>query len=157
MAVQRFTRKEMQKIISEIMDQDVKVLPIGNHELRRHLVYRVIAGDEDFVFKYANRPIKDLRDGLKRACAKSKIKYGRFIEGGFIFHDLRRTFITNARKAGVRSNVTNNITGHSNRGNMNARYDQIDDSDLIKAIDKIEGYLENVSETVSKTQNQVFK
>ncbi len=51
MSVQRFTRKEMQKIISEIMDRDVQVLPIGNHELRRHLVYRVIANDDEYVFK----------------------------------------------------------------------------------------------------------
>ena len=111
-------------------------------------------GQEDFVFTYATRPIKDLRDGLKRACEKAEISYGRFTEGGFIFHDLRRTFITNARKAGVTSNVTNRITGHSNRGNMNARYDQIDALDLLKAIDQIEDYLESVSQNVSQAQNQ---
>ena len=96
-----------------------------------------------------------MRDGLKRACEKVGIIYGRFAEGGIIFHDLRRTFITNARKAGVTSNVTNRITGHSNRGNMNARYDQIDGSDLLKAIDKIEDYLESISENVSEDPNRI--
>jgi integrase len=111
-------------------------------------------GKQGYVFTYGKKPIKDLRDGLKRACEKADIAYGRFTEGGFIFHDLRRTFITNARKAGVTSNVTNKITGHSNRGNMNARYDQIDASDLQKAIDQIENHLESVSQNVSQAQNQ---
>lgn len=41
MAVQRYSRLEMQAIISNILKEDVTILPIGNHELRRHLVYRV--------------------------------------------------------------------------------------------------------------------
>jgi len=67
MSIQRFSRKEMQKIISEILDKDVQVLPIGNHELRRHLVYKVISDNYDFVFKYyyqknfGNREIASLK------------------------------------------------------------------------------------------------
>ena len=103
---------------------------------------------------YAQRPIKDFRDGLSGTCEKAGIKYGRFVEGGFIFHDLRRTWITNARKAGVARNVIMKITGHSNRGNMNARYDQIDDSDLLNAIDQIEVYFSNVDHFVDHEKNQ---
>jgi integrase len=139
--------KEMTK------ERKPKKVPISK-TLRSVLMQLPNRGKEDFVFKYANKPIKDLRDGLKRACARCEIKYGRFEEGGFIFHDLRRTFVTNARKAGCARNVIMKITGHSNSGNMNARYDQIDPSDLLSAIDQIEGYLESVSETVSKTQNK---
>jgi hypothetical protein len=40
---------------------------------------------------------------------------------------------------------------------MNARYDQIDASDLLKAIDQIEDYLESVSQNVSQAQNREFK
>jgi integrase len=130
-----------------------KTIPISK-TLRSVLMQLPDRGKKGHVFTYANRPIKDLRDGLKRACEKADIAYGRFAEGGFIFHDLRRTFITNARKAGVTSNVTNRITGHSNRGNMNARYDQIDASDLLKAMDQIEDYLESVSQNVSQVQNR---
>jgi integrase len=133
-----------------------KTIPISK-TLRSVLMQLPDRGKEDFVFTYGKRPIKDLRDGLKRACEKADIAYGRFTEGGFIFHDLRRTFITNARKAGIASNVTNRITGHSNRGNMNARYDQIDASDLLKAIDQFEDYLESVSQNVSQVQNREFK
>ena len=130
-----------------------KTIPISK-TLRSVLMQLPDRGKEGYVFPYGKRPIKDLRNGLKRACEKADIAYGRFVESGFIFHDLRRTFITNARKAGVTSNVTNRITGHSNGGNMNARYDQIDALDLLKAMDQIEGYLESVSQTVSQVQNQ---
>lgn len=52
MAVQRYSRQEMQAIISNILKEDVTILPIGNHELRRHLVYRVQTHKGIFVFKY---------------------------------------------------------------------------------------------------------
>ena len=132
-----------------------KTVPISK-KLRTVLMQLPGRGNNGYVFTYGKKRIKDLRDGLKRACDKVDIAYGRFAEGGFIFHDLRRTFVTNARKAGVTSNVTNRITGHSNRGNMNARYDQIDDADLLKAIDQIEEYIESVSENVSEEQNREF-
>lgn len=52
MAVQRYSRQEMQAIITSILDTKVTILPIGNHELKRHLVYNVKTSDGDFVFKY---------------------------------------------------------------------------------------------------------
>lgn len=85
MSIQRFTRKEMQKIISEIMDREVQVLPIGNHELRRHLVYRVIADNDEFVFKYyyqknfGNREIASLKSLEGSTVHIPKIvSYGQF-------------------------------------------------------------------------------
>lgn len=130
-----------------------KIVPISK-TLRSVLMQLPGRGNKGYVFAYGKKLIKDLRDGLKRACEKADIAYGRFTEGGFIFHDLGRTFVTNARKAAVTSNVTNRITGHSNRGNMNARYDQIDTADLLKAIDQIEDYIESVSKNVSNEQNR---
>ena len=130
-----------------------KTVPISK-TLRSVLMQLPDRGKNRYVFTYGKKPIKDLWDGLKRACEKVDIAYGRFTDGGFIFHDLRRTFVTNARKAGVTSNVTNRITGHSNRANINARYDQVDDADLLKAIDRIEDYIESVSENVSEEQNR---
>ena len=109
-----------------------------------------IKNKEGYVFKYAGKPIKDVRDGLERACAKCNIKYGRFERDGLIFHDLRRTFATDARKAKIARNVIMSIMGHSDRGNMNARYDQVDQSDLIEAINQIEDYRKSVSKYVSK-------
>ena len=131
-----------------------KTVPISKG-LRYTLMQLPDRGKEGHVFTYANRPIKDIRDGLKRACENADIAYGRFEEGGFIFHDLRRTFITNARKAGVAQNVIMKITGHSNRQNMNARYDQIDASDLLNAVDQIEAYIEKNKGFVEDTKYSV--
>jgi integrase len=47
-----------------------------------------------------------------------------------VFHDLRHCFATNARRAGISRNVIMAIMGHSTGGDMNARYDLIEDSDL---------------------------
>ena len=136
-------------------ERRAKKIPISK-TLRTVLMQIPDRQNNDLVFTYAGKPIKDIRDGLKRVCEKTDIAYGRFEENGFIFHDLRRTFITNARKAKVARNVTMKITGHSDRGNMNARYDQIDASDLINAIDQIEVFFQNVDQNVDQTQNQKF-
>jgi len=72
------------------------------------------------------------------------------VENGFIFHDLRHTFTTNARRAGVHKNVAMAIMGHSSGGDMNRRYDTIEDSDLIEAIDKIETFLQSTDQSTDQ-------
>jgi integrase len=85
----------------------------------------------------SGRTIGDIRAGLKIACKGSKIAYGQKAEGGFIFHDLRRCFTSYARRAGVPKNVIEAIQGHSNAADMNARYDIVEDHDLLSAVDKM--------------------
>jgi integrase len=137
-------------------ERRAKKIPISK-TLRTVLMQIPGRQNYDLVFTYAGKPIKDIRDGLKRACKTADIVYGRFEESGFIFHDLRRTFITNARKAGVSRNVVMSITGHSNARDMNIRYDQIDDSDLLNAIDQLEVFFQNVDHSVDQMQNRDFK
>jgi integrase len=90
------------------------------------------AGDNDHVFVYRGKPVNDIRKGLRDACKSSGIKYGRNVEGGFVFHDLRHTFNTNMRKAGVSDSVIMAITGHSTR-EMFDRYNSIDLDDIENA------------------------
>jgi integrase len=71
-----------------------------------------------------------------KRCKKAGIKYGRFVKGGFIFHDLRHTFNTNMRKAGVSEGVIMKITGHSTR-EMFDTYDTIDADDIRKAVKQL--------------------
>lgn len=52
MTIQRYSKHEMQAIISNILKEDVAIFPIGNHEIRRHLVYKVQSKKGAFVFKY---------------------------------------------------------------------------------------------------------
>lgn len=83
MAVQRYSRNEMQAIISNILQKDITLLPIGNHELRRHLVYKVQTEDGDFVFKYY---YQDTYGGREISTLKllndSDIKHARLIKSG---------------------------------------------------------------------------
>jgi integrase len=98
----------------------------------------------------------DIRDSLKDACEKAGIIYGRFKKDGFIFHDLRHTFNTNMRKAGVAESVIMEITGHSSRS-MFDRYNTIDEDDTRKAIDQLENHFSNVYQTVYQKQDNKNK
>jgi integrase len=125
-----------------------KVVPIAR-PLRDILLTLPGRAAEGFVFTYAKKQVADVTEGIESACVASGIVYGRFAEGGFVFHDLRRGFITYARRAGVERNVIMAITGHSGKGDMNIRYDQIDTADLLKAVDQIEGMFSANSDRIS--------
>ena len=104
--------------------------------------------DDNHVFLYEGKPIKSIRKDLMEACKKADIIYGRFIKDGFIFHDLRHTFNTNMRKAGVAESVIMEITGHSTR-EMFDRYNTIDEEDTRNAVDQLQVFLGNVDQTLT--------
>lgn len=63
----------------------------------------------------------------------------------FVFHDLRHTFNTNIRKAGVDRTVIMDITGHRTT-EMFLRYNTVDDYDVREAMERLSNYLEEGSE-----------
>ncbi len=138
-------------------DREARNIPICDelYQILHALPNRIHgAGEGNHVFQYQGDKIKgDIRDSLKEACKKAGIKYGRFVKGGFIFHDLRHTFNTNMRKAGVPESVIMKITGHSTR-EMFDRYNTVDDEDTRKAIDQLQGYFANVDQNVDQTGNR---
>jgi hypothetical protein len=89
---------------------------------------------------------------LYKGCDKVGIKYGRFTSGGFVFHDLRHTAKTNMRKAGIDRNLRMFIFGHSDGNDMDYRYDTIDNSDLLAAVDQLEMFLQDVDQIVDHGQ-----
>ncbi len=103
------------------------------------------------VFLYYGKPItRNFSQGLKSACKKAGIAWGRDVKGGFIFHDLRHSFITDARRAGVDRTVRMAITGHAIR-DMDQRYDVVEDEDRLAAVRMLEAYrigLENVTKAL---------
>ncbi|MGA9476924.1 MAG: tyrosine-type recombinase/integrase, partial [Desulfobacterales bacterium] len=101
------------------------------------------SGKDNHVVQHKGSPVRDIRDGLRKACEGAKITFGRFTPNGFIFHDLRHTFNTNMRKAGVPESVIMAITGHATR-EMFDRYNTIDGEDTRKAVDQYEAFLANV-------------
>jgi len=138
---------------TDTKDKEVRVIPICN------ALYEVLSKipqsiHDDHVFLYRGidgkkegTPVSVIRKNLAKACEKAGIPYGRFKVDGFIYHDLRHTFITDMRKAGVHDAVTNAITGHSD-GTMRSRYDTVDFDDLMKGVRQLEGYRENVYQSV---------
>jgi integrase len=129
-------------------------IPIGDvlHEmLTDHL--KVVPMREDFpIFNRSGKRIKDIRAALSSACKRAGFTYGRN-DTGFIFHDLRRTFFTDMRKAGVPESVIMEITGHSRKGVI-ARYDQIDLEDKRRAIETLAKYRTSLLEGSEKNLNQ---
>ncbi len=107
------------------------------------------ASDDGYVFLYRRKSVKNINKTLKTACGDAGILYGRFAKGGFVFHDLRHTFNTYMRKAGVAESVIMEITGHSTR-EMFDRYNTIDEEDTRKAVDQLEAFLANVDQTVDQ-------
>ena len=120
---------------TDTKDKEPRAVPISD-DLYATLREIPRAIHDDHVFLYRGKPIQDIRSSLTEACKKTRLTYGRGNAGGFVFHDLRRTFNTNMRKAGVPESVIMAITGHSTRA-MFDRYNTIDEGDLHEAIKRI--------------------
>jgi integrase len=139
---------------TDTKDREPRRVPICNvlYEILRNIPRAI---HDSHVFLYRGKPIRDLRAALKRALKDAGLQYGRSSKDGLVFHDLRHTFNTNMRKAGIPESVIMEITGHSTR-EMFLRYDTVDETDTRNAVDRFEGYLKNVDQNVdqhpSKTQ-----
>ncbi len=135
---------------SDTKEGKAKSVPIGE-ELYKVLskLPRPILGGH--VFLYNSKPIRNrFETALKRACGKAGIVWGREVKGGFVFHDLRHTFVTNMRKAGVDRDVRAAIVGHAIK-DMQGRYDEVDDQDKLAAIRQLESYrFTSVDQTVDQ-------
>ena len=85
------------------------------------------------VFTYRGRPVKSIKTCLSTACEEAGIE-------NFRFHDLRHTFNTMMRKAGVPKSVIMHLTGHKTSA-MFDRYNTIDEEDAKDALKKLNEFL----------------
>jgi integrase len=76
---------------------------------------------------------------FERACQKAGVRNATF-------HDLRHTFVTNARRAGIDYFRIMAITGHKTMA-VFKRYNMVDEVDLRQAISQIDTYMDASSET----------
>ena len=125
-------RRTINLLAEETKDGEARDIPITK-ELYTMLKSLPVGIGNKYVFLYRGKKLSDIRAGLMRGCKKADIPYGREKENGFVFHDLRHTFNTNMRKAGVPESVIMAITGHSTR-EMFDRYNTVDEQDAKKAM-----------------------
>jgi integrase len=93
--------------------------------------------------------VDSIKTGLIKACKDAEITYCRFQQGVFVFHDLRHSFNTYMRKAGVAQSVIMKITGHST-DEMFRRYNSIDSDDARQAMDQYGSFLRNLDQTLDQ-------
>ena len=89
--------------------------------------------DHNRVFTYQGKPVNSIKSGLKTACDEAGIQ-------DFRFHDLRHTFNTMMRKAGVPKSVIMHLTGHKTSA-MFDRYNTVDEEDAKEALEKLDDFL----------------
>jgi integrase len=94
--------------------------------------------DHNHVFTYKGQPIKSVKTCLRNACEEAGIE-------DFRFHDLRHTFNTMMRKAGVPKSVIMKLTGHKTSA-MFDRYNTIDEDDAKDALKKLNEFLQKQEE-----------
>jgi integrase len=92
-----------------------------------------------FVFLYRDERLVDIREAMRRGCKRAGIPYGRFTPDGFVFHDLRHTYVTHLKRAGVDTKVVMAMTGHGDEKTMNL-YRLVDASDAKAANEKLLEY-----------------
>jgi integrase len=124
---------------ADTKDKEKRSIPISG-ELHATLKSIPRAIHDNHVFLYRGKPLTDLRTGIRKACKGAGIVYGRGEKDGFVMHDLRHTFNTNMRKAGVPESVIMKITGHSTRA-MFDRYNTVDEGDLRQAIEQMKAVI----------------
>lgn len=142
---------------TDTKERKAKAVPLARplQAMLAQLPGRLRSSSEDScVFQFKSRAIKyDVKKSVQNACKKVGVPYGRYTKDGFIFHDLRHTFATMARRAGIRRNVIMVIMGHA-ANDMNFRYDTVDEGDLLAAVDQMEGYFASVAQTVAQVEEK---
>jgi len=137
---------------ADTKDREPRKIPISE-ELYGILRNIPKAIHDNHVILYMGKPVKDIRSALTRACKDTGITYGRFAKGGFVLHDMRHTFNTNMRKAGVAQSVIMKITGHST-SEMFERYNTVDDSDIRQAAARLDNFMRTVDQNVDQVTHQ---
>jgi integrase len=133
---------------SDTKESKPKRVPIGT-EFHALLERIPRALHDAHVFLREGKQIGRYYTALTQASEKAGITCGQKVKGGFTFHDLRHTFITDMRRAGVPRTVIMSITGHAPK-DMNDRYDSVNDQDRLNGISYLEAYRRNVDQTVDQ-------
>jgi len=88
---------------------------------------------KDTKITYRGNPVRSIKSCLTRGLERAGIE-------DFRFHDLRHTFVSNARKAGVDRTVIMKLTGHKTLS-IFTRYNTVDQADAREAVNRLDDFL----------------
>ena len=94
-----------------------------------------------FVFTYHGNPVKSIKYSLAEALKKTGIE-------NFRFHDLRHTYVSNSRKAGIDRTVIMRLTGHKTLS-MFTRYNTVDQADAKDAMQRLDSFFSRNDESTA--------
>ena len=139
----------------DVKERKKKKVPIHRNARK---VFEHLLHDADCEFVFAeNKKVmspKMFRQELKEACAAVGITYGMKVEGGFRFHDTRRTVKSYMVAAGLNKVVIDLMLGHSLRG-MDAFYINLDDAVYHAEMEKYTVWLDDMVSSVNKVDQSV--
>jgi integrase len=101
------------------------------------------------VFTYGGKPIGSIRRAFETACQRAGIT-------GVVFHDLRHTFVTNMRRAGVDYFRIMAITGHRTM-EVFKRYHTIDQNDLRQAVNQLDTHMDTTPTALTEPIRNALK
>ena len=90
------------------------------------------------VFTYKGNPLRSIKYSLDKALERAGIK-------NFTLHDLRHTYVSNARRAGIDRVVIMKLTGHKTLS-MFTRYNTVDQADAKEAMRRLDRYFGGINE-----------
>lgn len=133
-----------------------RLVPICNelHSILKKIPREMVEDENEettlspYVFLYNKQPLSSIRASLKKACESVGIPYGRNVENGLTFHDLRHIFKINMRRSGVHDLVIMAIMGHTTR-EMSDRYDTVEQFEMI---DGVKNMVESLTHNKTKKQ-----
>jgi integrase len=99
-----------------------------------------------YVFTYAGKRIGSVRRAFETACRQAGL-------ANVVFHDLRHTFVTNMRRAGVDYFRIMAISGHKTMSAFK-RYHTIDGQDLQQAIGQLDTYMDTEARAATHQPSQ---
>jgi integrase len=101
------------------------------------------------VFTYGGKSIGYIQRSFETACQRAGIT-------GVVFHDLRHTFVTNMRHAGVDYFRIMAITGHRTM-EVFKRYHTTDQDDLRLAVSQLDTYMDTTPTSLAETIGKSLK
>ena len=132
----RWEQLDLREGVIRLLPQDTKaedariiyLAPRALEAVRR--IPRRLGNAYVFLNPQTGEPWVDVRKQFLSACRAAKLS-------GVWFHDLRRSFVTNARRYGVAESVVMRMSGHKTRA-VFERYNVVAEEDLRDAVARIE-------------------